>query len=588
MCYTKYAGDKMKWTLNYDKKYKIPYILSNILLIIFDASSIIPPILLGYIVDDGLKKGNKELVLSISIFLVIFIIVRTLGSFFSIIKLSKVSLDITTNIKKDCYKKLNEMDSNFYRKYTPGEIMTVLTSDIATMRSVMINLIKKLVVTILTFIISLIYCLNVNVYLTLIVLFPAIFICILSIDFVKKTKHLYKEVREQLSDLNNYIQDNIEGNKVVKAFSQEKEEIHNMEVKNAKLKDTIIGRSYKGINYSNKVNILSRLMLIFCIFFGGLFLMKGYITIGQLVVFNSLLYSLRSPFESLFDLLDQAQNFKVSKDKVQRLLMEQPSIKNTGTIKPKTLLCDIEFKDVSISYDTRSILTNLNIKIKPNQTIAFIGPTGSGKSSIVNLLLKFIEKSNGNILIDGIDIEKIDTKWLREKIGYVTQQPFLFSDTIANNIKYGNTNLSDKDMIYVAQKAHLTYIDKLEEKYETIIGERGVGLSGGEKQRLSLARALAVKPELLILDDITSALDMETELLINKSLKDINFPCTKIIIAQKIVSVKDADVIYVIDNHKIIEHGNHKELLQKKGYYYDIYKIQSNVDSKEGDHNARQ
>lgn len=577
----------MKWTLNYDKKYKIPYILSNILLIIFDTSGIICPILLGYIVDDGVKKGNNEIVLSISVFLVVFIIIRTLGSFFSIIKLSKVSLDITTNIKNDCYKKLNEMDNNFYKKYTPGELMTILTSDIATMRSVMINLIKKLVATILTFTISLIYCLSVNVILTLIVLFPAIFICILSLDFIKKTKHLYKQVREELSDLNNYIQDNIEGNKVVKAFSQEKEEIHNMEIKNAKLKDTIIDRNYKGIDYVNKVNILSRLMLIFCIFFGGLFLMKGYITIGQLVVFNSLLYALRSPFESLFDLLDQAQNFKVSKDKVQKLLMEESLIKHEGTIKPKTLLCDIEFKDVNITYDTKTIITNLNIKIKPNQTIAFIGPTGSGKSSIINLLLRFIEKSKGNILIDGIDIEKIDTKWLREKIGYVTQQPFLFSDTITNNIKYGNINLSDEDMLYVAKKAHLTYIDKLEEKYETIIGERGVGLSGGEKQRLSLARALAVKPELLILDDITSALDMETELLINESLKDINFPCTKIIIAQKIVSVKDADIIYVIDNNKIIEQGTHKELLKNKGYYYDIYKIQSNIDDKEGEHSAR-
>ena len=578
----------MKWVLNYNKKYKFSYILSNILLIIFDTSSIICPILLGYIVDDGVKKGNKEIVLSISVFLVIFIIIRTLGSFFSIIKLSKVSLDITTNIKNDCYKKLNEMDNNFYKKYTPGELMTILTSDIATMRSVMINLIKKLVATILTFIISLIYCLNVNVVLTLIILFPAVFICIFSIDFVKKTKHLYKEAREQLSDLNNYIQDNIEGNKVVKAFSQEKEEIHNMEIKNSKLKDTIIDRNYKGIDYVNKVNILSRLMLIFCLFFGGLFLMKGYITIGQLVVFNSLLYALRSPFESLFDLLDQAQNFKVSKDKVQKLLMEESIIKHEGTIKPKTLLCDIEFKDVNITYNNKTILTNLNIKIKPNQTVAFIGPTGCGKSSIINLLLRFIDKSKGNILIDGIDIEKIDTKWLREKIGYVTQQPFLFSDTITNNIKYGNINLSDEDMLYVAKKAHLTYIDKLEEKYETIIGERGVGLSGGEKQRLSLARALAVKPELLILDDITSALDMETELLINESLKDINFPCTKIIIAQKIVSVKDADVIYVIDNNKIIEQGTHKELLKNKGYYYEIYKIQSNIDDKEGEYNARQ
>lgn len=575
----------MKWALNYNKKYKLKYIISNILLIIFDTSSVIYPILLGYVVDDGLKKGNNSVILSISIFLVIFVIIRTLGSYFSIIELAKVTQDITSNIKKDCYKKLNEMDNNFYKRYTPGELMTILTSDISTMQMVMVNLIKKLVSIILTFIVSLIYCLSVNIPLTIIILTPALFICIISFDFVRKTKHLYQEAREKLSDLNNYIQDNIEGNKVVKSFSKEKEEIYNMKIKNEKLKDSIINRSYKGIDYSNKVNVLSRLMLVFCLFFGGLFLMKGYITIGQLIVFNSLLYALRSPFEALFDLIDQSQSFKISKDKICKLLMEEPSIKNTGTIKPKTLLCDIKFKDVSISYNNRTILTNININIKPNQTIAFIGPTGSGKSSIVNLLLRFIEKSKGNILIDGVDIEKIDTKWLRDKIGYVTQQPFLFSDTISNNIKYGNTKLSDEDMDHIAKKSHLTYIDKLEEKYETVIGERGVGLSGGEKQRLSLARALAVKPELLILDDITSALDMETELLINESLRNLNFPCTKIIIAQKIVSVKDADMIYVIDNNTIVEQGSHKQLLQNKGYYYEIYKIQSNIDSKEGENN---
>lgn len=573
----------MKWALNYNKKYKLKYIITNILLIIFDTSNIIYPILLGYIVDDGLKKGNNDLVLSVCIFVVIFIIIRTLGSFFSVIELSKVTLDITTDIKKDCYKKLNEMDSNFYRRYTPGELMTILTSDIATLRSVMINLIKKLTAIILTFIISLIYCFSVNAYLTLIILSPGFVICFISIKFIKQTKYLYKEVREDLSDLNNYIQDNIEGNKVVKSFCQEKEEIRNMKIKNNKLKNSILTRNYKGINYSNKVNILSKLMLILCIFFGGLFLMKGYISIGELIVFNSLLYALRSPFESLFDLLDQAQNFKISKDKVYKLLMEQPTIKNDGLIKPKTLLCDIEYKNVSIMYDGKPILTNINIEIKPNQTIAFIGPTGSGKSSIVNLLLRFIDKSKGEILIDGTDIEKIDTTWLRSKIGYVTQQPFLFSDTIASNIKYGNTELSDEDMIYFSNKSKLTFIDQLTDKYETIIGERGVGLSGGEKQRLSLARALAVKPELLILDDITSALDTETELLINDSLKDINFPCTKIIIAQKIVSVKDADIIYVIDKNQIIEKGTHEQLLNQKGYYYEIYKIQNLVDKKEGE-----
>ena len=565
----------MKWVINYDKRYKSKYIIWNIILIIFDTLGIIPSLLLGVIVDQGLKQGNNNIVLYTSIFLIVFIICKTLGSFFSIIQLSKVSLDITTEIKKDCYDKLNEMDSAFYKRYSPGELMTTMTSDIATLRRVIIHIIKKVISIFLTFIIALIYCLNVNVLLTLIVLSPAIFITIISINFIKNTKDLYEDSREKLSSLNNFIMDNIEGNKVVRSFSQEEEEIKKMKIKNNELKDILVEKSNKGLEYVSKVNFCSRSMMILCILFGSLFLMKGNITIGQLIVFNSILYALRSPFEVLFDLIDSMQSFNISKNRLYTILHEEPKIKHEGTIKPKSLLCDIEFKNVGLNIEDNCILSDINIKIKKGETIAFIGPTGSGKSIIVNLLLGFIEKTSGQILIDNHAIEDISIKWLRERIGYVSQQPFLFSDTISNNIRYGKTDLSDEEMKYYSNISHLTFVPKLEEEYETIIGERGVGLSGGEKQRLSLARALAVKPELLILDDITSALDTETELIINENLKQLSFNCTKIIIAEKILSVKDADIIYVIDNGNIIESGSHKELIKKKGYYYDIYKIQN-------------
>lgn len=238
------------------------------------------------------------------------------------------------------------------------------------------------------------------------------------------------------------------------------------------------------------------------------------------------------------------------------------------------MLVPIEFKNVRIVYDNKVVLEKLNLKINPRETIAFIGKTGSGKSSIVNLLLGFIVPESGEVLINGKNYLDFNIKDLREKVGYVTQSSFLFSDTIYNNIRYGNIDISKKQAEKYANIACCDYIKNMPEGINTIIGEKGVGLSGGEKQRLSLARALAVKPDILLLDDITSALDIETEEKINESIKNLNYKSTKIIIASKIVSVMNADRIYVLDKGKVIESGSHQELIKNKGYYYKLYELQ--------------
>ena len=333
--------------------------------------------------------------------------------------------------------------------------------------------------------------------------------------------------------------------------------------------------------YFGFVDLFANCMTIIFLLVGSYYLMNNIITIGTFTIFLGSLSTLKNPFSRLGMIIDRIQNFIVSKERIITLLNTESTIKNNGKIILPSLKVPITFNNVSVTFDKNPIIKNINLTIEPGQTIAFIGPTGSGKSSIVNLILQFIEPTSGKILIGNHDIKDINTKWLRSKIGYVNQQPFLFSDTIKNNICYGNETLTKDEIDEIANASKLTYVDKLTDKYDTIIGEKGVGLSGGEKQRLSLARALAVKPELLILDDITSALDIETELLITESIKRLNYDCTKIIIAQKIVSVKDADQIYVISDNKILEHGTHQELLNNKKYYYEIYKIQYNI--KEGD-----
>ena len=577
----------MKWFLNENKEWKSCYHLFNSSLVIFDSLSVIPPILVGYMIDEGLQKGNLSLVIRLGIFLICFVILRQLGSYFSVISLSKTSFQMASNMKQKCYKKLDELDGDFYSTKESGELMTIVTSDIIEIRKHAAWTIKTVLHTLIRFAISFSFCFYLEPTFTLLLLIPTPLILIFSLLFKQKTKPLYRERRKKLASLNNYIQDNIEGNKVVKAFASEEQEIEEMNEKNKLYKESNIEINDIRTFYFSFVNFFTNSMTVIFLLAGGYFLMNGKISVGNFIIFQSSLSDIKNPFSRLGEIIDRIQNFHIAKERIIELLNTEPTVKTEGEVKLPSLKVPITFKNVSVAFDKNLVMENLNLTIEPGTTVAFIGPTGSGKSSVANLLLRFIEPKKGKILIGDTDLKEIDTKWLRSKIGYVIQQPFLFSDTIWNNICYGNEKLTEKEVEKISKAARLTYVDTLEEKYETIIGERGVGLSGGEKQRLSLARALAVKPELLILDDITSALDIETEQMITESIKRLDNHCTKIIIAQKIVSVKDADQIYVISDHKILEHGTHKELLKNKKYYYDIYKIQNNIQEGESKHESK-
>lgn len=571
----------MKWVLNQNKNLKSCWILFNASLIIFDSLSIIPSILIGYMIDDGLKNQNFTFVIGLGIFLILFVIIRTLGSYTAVIKLDNTCFKMASNIKRKCYQKLNQLDNSFYQTKQQGELMTIIGSDIDEIRRHGRWTFKTVMHILLRFIGSFAFCLYLHPLLTLFLLIPTPFILISVTLFKKKTKPLYRERRKQLADLNNYIQDNIEGNKVVKAFASEEKEIKEMNVKNRSYMKQNIHINDTRTFYFSFVEFFTKSMTIIFIVAGGYFLMEGSLSIGSFIIFQTLLSDIKNPFLRMGEIIDRIQNFTISKERVKELLDTEPKIKNNGKVILPSLDVPIIFQDVTVMFDQNIIMENINLTINPGETIAFIGPTGSGKSSIANLILQFIEPTKGTILIGNTNIKDINTTWLRKQIGYVTQQPFLFSDTIKNNICYGNDSLTQEEIEEIATTSQLNYVEKLEDNYETIIGERGVGLSGGEKQRLSLARSLAVKPKLLILDDITSALDIETEQMITNSIKKLDHPCTKIIIAQKIVSVKEANQIYVISDHKVLEYGTHDELLKNKKYYYEIYKIQNNI--QEGD-----
>lgn len=571
----------MKWLLKENKKYKAEWILFNISLIIFDLCSIVSPMLLGYLIDDGLRTNNQQYTLYLGIFIILFSIVQQTGAYLSMIKLDYTCHKMASNIKQKCYQKLNELDANFYQNNFPGELITLMTSDINEIKKHLSFTTKTIAHLSLRFLGSFLFLLYINYKLTLLLMIPIPIIMLITVSYKKRTKPLYETIRDNLAVLNNHIQDNIEGNKVVKAFACEENEIKEMKNKNKEYTNIKIKTNNISKYYLSFINFFTNSITIIFIIAGGYFLINGSLSLGNLIAFQSLLGYLTNPFLNIGNIIDRILNFTISKERIMHLLEAKSLIENDKKLKVDSLLVPITFKDITVNYDNTNVIKNINLTINPGETVAFIGPTGSGKSTIASLLLRFIDPKEGNIFIGNRNIKDFDIKSIRSKIGYVAQQPFLFSDTIKNNIGYGNSNLSEKEMLNVANIAKLTYVDKLENGFDTIIGEKGVGLSGGEKQRLSLARALAVKPEILILDDVTSALDIETEQSITENLKQIHSVKTKIIIAQKTISVKDADKIYVISNHKILEQGTHEELLKNKKYYYEIYKIQNSL--KEGD-----
>ena len=452
--------------------------------------------------------------------------------------------------------------------------MTNFTSDMRAIRKHISFNIKTIGAIVITFLCSLVYLLTIHVGFTLILLTPGILVGVVSYFFYKKIHHEYETLRNLISDSNDYVSDNIEANKVVKTFAMEKHEIKSMKKINEKYMNKDIEVGFKEDKFYAQVDFLSYFMSVLFLLVGGFLFIHDSITLGELIIFNAYLYNLRAPFTRLSGLMNSVQKYGIAKMRIFNLLDAKPKFILNGSKRVDSLLVPIEFKNVSIVYDEKVVLENLNLKINPYETIAFIGKTGSGKSSIVNLLLGFIIPNSGEVLIQGEDYLHYCIEDIRRKVGYVTQESFLFSDTVYHNIAYGNPSISKEEALNYAKIACCDYIDLLPNGIDTVIGERGVGLSGGEKQRLSLARALAVKPDILLLDDITSALDIETEEKINESVRSIDYQSTKIIIASKIVSVMNADQIYVLDQGKVIESGTHQELLNKKGYYYNLYRLQ--------------
>ncbi|CDM70319.1 ABC-type multidrug transport system [Clostridium bornimense] len=566
-----------KFILNYLKPFKKKYIFLLFVVIITSLTNMINPFLSGRFVDELAGNKNLSLLLTLPVIMFLVVIIKGALNYFYQMQFEKISQKVSLNLKSDLYKKLLDLDFYYYNTTNTGETMTLMTNDVGTIKECISSMIYTILSNLSLFAFAIISMGIVNLPLTLLMFMICPFILFLTFKMNTKLAKPFFEIRDCYAKLNSVIEENLSGNKTVRAFHRGDYEIKKFDVENKNYKNKNLKIAFIIAKYISLIEMFSNFLSLILLLFGGIFVIKGHMTIGDLTIFSSLIWALNTPINVIPSSLNNIQRFITSYSKISEILNYKCKINNIENPIPFSGMHEsIVFDNVSFKFGDTYLLKNISFKAKAGEQIGIIGSTGCGKTTLANLICRFYDPSEGNIFIDGKNIKDFDLKLFHKSIGISMQNPFLFSETIKTNICYGNPSASDNEIESVAKIAQIhDFIDSLPDKYETIIGEKGVGLSGGQKQRISLARTLLTKPSVLILDDTTSAIDVMTESKIQNALKK-NENRTTFVISNRISSVQNSDIILVLSQGKIIEQGTHDELINNGGYYYDTYEQQMN------------
>lgn len=491
----------------------------------------------------------------------------------------RVSQGTLFRIRNFLYDKIQRQDMKFYSTYRTGDLMTRVTGDLDAVRHNIAWVIRCIVESLTLFLSASVYFFLINVKLALCIVCIAPLIFIIVLRFRKTVAPMHKALREKLAGMNTDAQENISGNRVVKAFAREEYEKEKFDTSNKDYRDTNMKTQMVWLKFFPFVELIANALPVILLLVGGVFIINGEITMGDYTAFSLLIWAIANPMRMMGNIMNEFQRFSAASDKIMEIYYSEAEIVNHPDAIPHPGRFEgrVEFDHVSFQYEDGKlpVLRDISFVAEPGETVAIIGETGCGKTSLIQMIPRFYEPNSGSVLVDGIPVENYNMTDLRKNIGLATQDVLLYSDSIEGNISYGAMALTAEEVEkYARYSAASDFIHRMPEGYDTIVGERGVGLSGGQKQRISLARALAIKPSILILDDTTSAVDMETEKQIQHSLRNLDFPCTKIIIAQRISTTKFADKILVLKDGRIIESGNHKDLVAAGGYYSDLVKLQ--------------
>lgn len=548
-------------------------IVGNLLAVVF-------PFVIGMVIDIGVQRGDATFLLYASIGMVALGILRGLAGFFARYYGEKLSHYVAFDVRNQIYNKVQNLPFTYHDNAHVGTIVTRAISDVSELqRYYAFGLMDMLNVTLL-----MVGTIGVMLYtsplLSLIAFLPLIPLAFASNDFANNVDPMWKRIMERTQTLSNHLQENAIGAQVVRVFAREKYEIERFSETNALLFDDFIALIGRWSSYLPLSAFIASLSTVLLLVVGGWMEMRGWqgVTVGLIVSFNTYVLQLANPLRFLGFVILLTTQALSSSERVFEILDEKNDIESKqNATQPETLRGEVRFEDVTFWYsgEKKPALKHINLHAQPGQVIGIVGATGSGKTSLINLIGRYYDVTEGRVTLDGYDVRELDLATLRGNIGMVMQTSLLFSASIAENIAYGRTNATREQIMAAAMAANAhDFISEFEHGYDTLVGERGVTLSGGQRQRVSIARALLVNPRILILDDATSSVDTQTERFIQQALSHLMAGRTTFIIAQRLTSVMNADEIIVLQDGEIVERGKHDMLIGKGGVYAGIYAMQ--------------
>lgn len=565
--------------LTFLKPYKRDAILAMVLLALVVGVDLYIPRLLQVIIDQGVAKKNMEVILNISLIMIGASILSAIISIANTIFSVRAAQSFAADVRKAVYHKIQSFSFGNLDDFQTGRLLVRLTSDINQLQMIVQISLRMLIRAPLIVIgsISFMVAMNQQLAMTMLLLLPLTLI--LAVVFVRVAQPLFMKIQKKLDNLNQVLQENLAGIRVVKAFVRGDYENSRFNEANTDLME----ESFKFARLMSMlfplIILLMNLSTVAVIYFGGLQSIAGNLTVGEIMAFINYLLSTLFPLSMLAMVAGQISAANVSAERLMEIIDTAPQVRDKpDAINLTTMKGRVVFEDVCFSFSgnyAEPVLKNINLVAEPGQTVAILGATGSGKSSLIHLIPRFYDITKGRVTIDGVDIRDITQDSLRSHIGMSLQEVVLFSGTIRDNIKYGKEDATEDDIIAVAKAAQAhQFIIGFPNGYDTLVGQRGVNLSGGQKQRIAIARALLVKPKILILDDSTRFVDVETEAKIHEALEELLKNRTSFIIAQRVSTVLNANKIVVLNNGEIVAEGTHYELMRTSPIYREIYESQ--------------